>query len=56
MHDLADVAEPRDAGLTDRLRHGRTDLEDAIALLRSLDLDETPPAATYDPGWDEANR
>ncbi len=49
-HDLPDT------GLTDRLRHGQTDLDDAIALLRSLDLDETPPAATFDPTWDDSNR
>jgi hypothetical protein len=37
--------------LRHRLRHGQTDLDQAIALLRSLDLGDMPPAADFDPSW-----
>ena len=45
-----------DFELRHRLRHGQTDLDDAIALLRSLNLEDTPPAAVFDPGWEDLNR
>ncbi len=49
-----DPDEPQaSAGLRERLRHGQTDLDEAIALLRGLDLGETPPAAAFDPSWPE---
>jgi hypothetical protein len=41
--------------LRHRLRHGQTDLDDAIALLRSMKLEDTPPASNFDPGWEDVN-
>lgn len=46
---------PRDSELRHRLRHGQSDLDDAIALLRSMKLEDTPPAAIFDPGWEDVN-
>ena len=40
-----------DNELRHRLRHGQTDLNDAIALLRSTKLEDTSPASVFDPGW-----
>ena len=45
---------PDDPALDERVRHGQTDLDEAIALLRALDLGELPPASTFDPSWPEA--
>ena len=44
-----------DTELRHRLRHGQTDLDDAIALLRSMMLEDTPPAAVFDPAWEDLN-
>ncbi len=52
----ARIVDPPDTGLKDRLRHGQTDLDDAIALLRSINLDDAPPAAAYHPAWGDPNR
>ena len=41
-------------GLRERVRFGQTDLDDAIALLRTLTLDDLAPAAAFDPNWIEA--
>lgn len=62
-HEEGDVADkgkpdeaqaPDDPALMERVRHGQTDLDEAIALLRTLILDDLPPAATFDPAWPEA--
>jgi hypothetical protein len=54
-HPLVSDAEdqPRESELSHRLRHGQTDLDDAIALLRAMQLDDIPPASIYDPGWED---
>ena len=44
-----------DTELLHRLRHGQTDLDDAIALLRSMTLEHTSPAAIFDPSWEDLN-
>lgn len=44
-----------DTELRRRLRHGQTDLDDAIALLRLMKLEDTPPATIFDPGWGDLN-
>jgi hypothetical protein len=51
-----DQSPTPDDELRDRLRQGQSDLDDAIALLRSLVLDDTPPAAVFDPEWGDVNR
>lgn len=48
--------QPRESELHHRLRYGQSDLDDAIALLRSMDLGDTPPAAIFDPDWEDVNR
>lgn len=50
----SDVPASDAPGLRERVRFGQTDLDDAIALLRTLTLDEIAPAATFDPKWREA--
>lgn len=53
-----DPVEPegRDAALAERVGLGQTDLQDAIAYLRKLDLAGVAPDATYDPSWPEVSR
>jgi len=50
-----DDAKQDTSGLGERVRHGQSDLDDAISLLRSLDMSGLPPAATFDPNWPEAS-
>lgn len=46
----------RGSVLGQRLRQGQSDLDDAIALLRSLPLADLPPAIVFDPQWGDGSR